>query len=68
MKIYAIYNIPNQTYLKIGINGGGAIGYCLYRGKKVFCHKKTTAQSVINTFDNPHDYEIHEFTQVKERC
>ena len=65
MKIYAIYNIPNQTYLRVGINGGGTIGYCLYRGEKVFFHQKAFIQSVISTFDNPHDYEIREFTRAE---
>lgn len=65
MKIYAIFNIPNQLYLKYGENEGGKNGYCLHRGDKVFFNRKITAQSIINTLDNPLDYEIREFTRAE---
>lgn len=65
MKIYAIWNKYVDTYVRYGENGGGGVGYCLYRGMKVFFDRKDYAQSAIQKFDNPANYEIHEFTRAE---
>jgi hypothetical protein len=65
MKIYAIWNKSLQSYVRFGINGGGFLGFTQYRGVKIFYEKKENAQKRINSFDNPSDYEIHEFTRAE---
>ena len=65
MRIYAIYNIPHQTFVRWGVNGGGFNSYCLFRGKPCFFKTKREAQKVIQEFDNPQHYEVRGFKEME---
>ena len=64
MRIYAIYNKPQQTFVRWGINGGGYEGYCLFCGRRCFFLSLREAIEVVGSFDNPDDYEIRTFEEV----
>ena len=64
MPIYAIYNRREGTFVRYGVNGGGALGYCLFRGKPCFFLTRAKAQKLIDTFDRPEDYEIRRFAEI----
>jgi len=66
MRIYAIYHVLEQTFIKWGVNGGGKEGYCLLRGKPCFFKTLALAQSAVQSFDNPDNYEICVFEEVHE--
>lgn len=65
MQIYAIFNTAEQTFVKWGVNGGGAAGYCLHRGKPCFFLTLMQAAQVIQSFDNPDDYEVRAFVELE---
>lgn len=65
MRIYAIWNVPEQTFVKWGVNGGGKEGYCLFRGKPCFFKTLVLARSAVQSFDKPDDYEISKFEEVR---
>lgn len=64
MRIYAIYHVPEQTFIKWGVNGGGKEGYCFLLGKPCFFKTLAQAKAVVQSFDNPDDYEVREFEEV----
>ena len=66
MTIYAIYNRQFKTFLKWGVNGGGIESYRLHRGKPCFFYSLLHAQAQIKKFDNPGEYEIMSFKEVRE--
>lgn len=63
MIIYAIWNIPNQIFLRWGVNGGGSEGYCLYRGHRCFFVTRRAAKMVISQFDNPENFVVRRFVE-----
>lgn len=67
MHIYAIYNTKERVFLRYGRNGGGAVGYCLYRGQMCVFATRLMARAVIGSFDRPEGYEVREFTQTERR-
>ena len=66
MPIYAIYNRREGTFVRYGKNGGGALGYCLYRGQRCFFLTRTKAKELVDTFDRPTDYEIRKFAEIED--
>ena len=64
MRIYAIWSVPEQTFVKWGVNGGGREGYCIHKGKPCFFKTLVLAKSAVQSFDNPGDYEIRKFEEV----
>lgn len=64
MRIYAIYNVPLQTFVKWGVNGAGQEGYCVLLGRPMFFKTLAQAKNAVQAFDNPDDYEIRKFEEV----
>ena len=65
MRIYAIYNIPHQTFVRWGVNGGGKESYCIFRGKPCFFKTKREAQKVIQEYGIPEHYEVRCFKEME---
>ena len=65
MRIYAIWNRHGRTFVKWGVNGGGAEGYCILRGKPMFFTSPVLVESAVRSFGNPADYEIRVFEEVQ---
>lgn len=63
MIIYAIWNIPEQAFLRWGVNGGSKEGYCPFRGHKCFFNTRKAAELAVEAFDRPEDYEIRIFAE-----
>lgn len=66
MHIYAIWNIPNSTFLRWGVNGGGEEGYCLYRGHYCFFSTRIAARQAIRDFEKPKDFIVMKFIAAEE--
>ena len=66
MKLYAIYNAVHKVFLRYGINGGGEVGYILFReGPIATFPTKRRAQAKIEKFDRPEDYVIRSFEEAE---
>lgn len=44
--------------VRYGVNGGGALGFCMYLGQIAAFMSHSMARSVVDTLDSPGDYEI----------
>ena len=67
MKIYAIWDVKDETFIGYGTNGGGRVSYCKYRGEKCFFFSRSAAENVIGTFDNPKDYKVATFILQEDK-
>lgn len=65
MRIYAIYDVKGKTFVKWGVNGGGAESYCRHRGKPCFFTSLPELFKAVTSFGNLDDYEIRVFEEVR---
>lgn len=65
MRIYTIYNATKQTFVKWGVNGGGAEGFCLRRGRPTFFTTPKQVADAVLSFDDQDNYEVRMFEEVR---
>lgn len=50
--------------VRYGVNGGGALGFCMHIGCIAAFRSHSVARNVIREFDNPEDFRIVRYDEV----
>lgn len=53
--------------VRYGVNGGGALGFCMHIGCIAAFTSRSAARNVIREFDNPEDFRIVRYDEVGMR-
>lgn len=58
--MYVIISKEYHAIVKWGVNGGGARGYCIFRGKPVLFREREDAEKAVSGFAEPDQFAIEE--------
>lgn len=61
MRLFMLWSKEHHRPVRYGENGGGELGFCLFRGYVVVFPDRAEAENIRAGFDNPAEYSIIEF-------